>query len=182
MSDIVKQLSDSDAGDIFLWLGGLLLLLGFVGKIGAFIQMPPARRNLAKITGVVLLAAGVSLEQGWLSGLMNSAGEAAAESEQATSPPTKTEEMPQRLDWVVVLGSHDTPEKAQRQREDLIASFAPAASNQDALHVIDTKHYSGLTDGFWAVIIQADNRVQAQKRLSAAKETVEGAYIKRAGS
>ena len=179
MDGILKLLSGSEAGDIFLWLGGLLLLLGFVGRLGPLIEMPPKRRNLALVAGVVLLAAGVLLEKDMLPKATDSTDTAGASS----VPAVVEGQRPVELDWIIVIGSHASEELAKSQRADILASV-PQTANLDRgqFHVIATSDYSGLRDGYWAVVMQADNQAQARRRLTRLESMAPGAYVKRAGA
>lgn len=59
MLDILKALSETSVPTLLMGLGGILLLLAFVQKIGTQIELPEKRQRAAALTGVVLLGLGV---------------------------------------------------------------------------------------------------------------------------
>jgi len=64
MGDILstlKTLQNTPVPNLLVVLGFILLLLGFVGKFGAIIELPSNRQKWAGIIGTLLLIAGISL-------------------------------------------------------------------------------------------------------------------------
>ncbi len=192
MESAVELLSDSEAGDIFLWLGGLLLLLGFVGKLGAIIEMPPRRRNLAKIAGVVMLALGVLLERDMLpspgrivtaeSGVTAAEPVPATVREVVTTAPEGDDAADARVPWAVILGSHTTRDDARSQLDGLLGSLdRDAGLDEASFRIIDTGEYLNLTNGYWSVILVAGSEAEARDRLDRVRGTVREAYVKRTG-
>jgi hypothetical protein len=57
----VEGLQRTPLPHLLIILGGLFLLLAFVGKIGAVIEMPPTRQKWAGLVGVLFLAMGIVL-------------------------------------------------------------------------------------------------------------------------
>ena len=61
MLDLLKALSGTSVPSLLMGLGGILLLLSFVQKIGTHIELPVQRQKLAAITGSVLLCLGIAV-------------------------------------------------------------------------------------------------------------------------
>jgi putative Ca2+/H+ antiporter (TMEM165/GDT1 family) len=55
----IETLQRTPVPNLLIILGGVFLLLAFVGRIGATIEMPPSRQKLAGIVGALFLIAGI---------------------------------------------------------------------------------------------------------------------------
>ena len=58
---IVDALQRITIPQLFMLLGGVFLLLAFVGKIGTFIEIPPTRQKWAALLGALFLITGIVL-------------------------------------------------------------------------------------------------------------------------
>lgn len=57
----VEALRSTPIPHLLIILGGVFLLLAFVGKIGGTIEMPPTRQKWAGLVGVLFLILGITL-------------------------------------------------------------------------------------------------------------------------
>jgi hypothetical protein len=61
MLDILKALSETSVPNLLMGLGGILLLLAFVQKVGTHIELPEKRQRVAAVVGTFLLLTGISV-------------------------------------------------------------------------------------------------------------------------
>ena len=61
MIEVLKAISETSVPSLLMGLGGVLLLLAFVQKIGTQIELPESRQRVAAIVGALLLALGTGV-------------------------------------------------------------------------------------------------------------------------